>query len=326
MVSFSKASSILFCTAVFSGHVASGQGISKGADLKKFAAGVKQLRTQQKKSEKGQEKRTATAGELGTSGLEGTYAMVFETGPNLVSALAVIDYDGAGNLSGDMRVNTLDEANDPARMLFAPEVTGTYSLDSSGLGTQHLSIGKSTSPLLGCGGVISDTDILVTKAEGTNVHTLAGNLHEASHYFPGELSTFTLTQRESMFDTNSVNGKYAFTLTGGSNAGEALGVFTFDAGTVTGELRGNGPNNSTMRSIFRTDVTGSYEVEHHGFMTMQLTFVGPGFEFPITALIVEADGEQALTLSGNYEVPSPRLAPLGVNALVVFNLDYLGPV
>jgi len=263
-------------------------------------------------------------GELETSSISGTYAVVLETGANLVSALGVVDYDGDGHLSGSMRFNELDEENSPDRLLTISDITGTYSLESPGLGNQELVFDGNADSTVPAG-------LLVTKAEGTNVHSLDGNFLVPSDTVPGALTRFTMTQRVSNFHTNSLNGNYALQIIGGANMGHGWGFINFDgvegAGTFTGQLRGNAPESDSERFLFETALTGTYEVEHHGFTTMQISFADfPDFPvFPSTALIVHANGSQGLSLRGNFEIPSPILAALGVPSLVRTQLDYLGP-
>jgi len=263
-------------------------------------------------------------GVLETSSISGTYAMVLETGANVVSALGVVDYDGDGHLSGSIRFNEVDEDNSPERLLTTRDITGTYSLESPGLGNQTFFLDGNADLAVPAG-------LLVTKAEGTNVHSLEGNFLFPSYTVPGALVRFTMTQRVSNFHTNSLNGNYAFQIVGGANMGYGSGFINFDgvegAGTFTGRLLGNAPEDEHERLLFETALTGTYEVEHHGFTTMQITFVDfPDFPvFPSTALIVHANGSQGLSLRGNFEVPSPVLAALGVPSLVRTQLDYLGP-
>mmetsp|Transcript_19859 Transcript_19859/g.31214 ORF Transcript_19859/g.31214 Transcript_19859/m.31214 type:complete len:327 (-) Transcript_19859:200-1180(-) len=263
-------------------------------------------------------------GELETSSISGTYAMVLETGANLVSALGVVDYDGDGHLSGSIRFNELDEDNSPDRFLTTSDITGTYSLESPGLGNQEIVFDGNADSAVPAG-------LLVTKAEGTNVHSLDGNFLVPSEAVPGALTRFTMTQRVSNFHTNSLNGNYAFQIIGGANMGYGFGFINFDGvegdGTFTGQMRGNAPASDSERFLFETALTGTYEVEHHGFTTLQLTFADfPEFPvFPITALIVHANGSQGLSLRGNFEIPSPVLAAMGLPSLVRTQLDYLGP-
>eukprot|EP00580_Thalassiosira_gravida_P004110 CAMPEP_0201599678 /NCGR_PEP_ID=MMETSP0492-20130828/1041_1 /ASSEMBLY_ACC=CAM_ASM_000837 /TAXON_ID=420259 /ORGANISM="Thalassiosira gravida, Strain GMp14c1" /LENGTH=150 /DNA_ID=CAMNT_0048062305 /DNA_START=78 /DNA_END=530 /DNA_ORIENTATION=- len=140
-----------------------------------------------------------------------------------------------------------------------------------------------------------------------------------------------MTQRVSNFHTNSLNGNYAIQIIGGANMVHCLGVINFDgvegAGTIIGQMRGNAPRSDSERLLFRTAITGTYEVEHHGFTTLQLAFADfPNLPvFPITALIVHANGSQGLSLQGNFEIPSPILATLGLPSLTRTQLDYLGP-
>jgi len=276
---------------------------------------------------------------LDTSSISGTYAVVLETGANLVSALGVIDYDGAGNLSGSMRFNEVDQENSPARLLTTSDITGTYSLDSPGLGTQELWAGNPGACLLGTQELIFDGNedsavpagLLVTSAEGTNVHSLDGSFLVPSDAVPGALNRFTMTQRVSNFHTNSLNGNYAFQIIGGATMGYGYGFINFDGvegdGSFTGLMRGNAPQDNSTRFLFETALTGTYEVEHHGFTTLQLSFADfPTFPvFPLQALIVDANGPQGLSLRGNFEIPSPVLSALGLPSLVRLELEYLGP-
>ena len=102
------------------------------------------------------------------------------------------------------------------------------------------------------------------------------------------------------------------------------------AGTLTGQLFINTPQSDSERFVVDTALSGTYEVEHHGFTTMEIlldSFENDDvfFPFPNTALIVHANGSQGLSLRGNWDIPSPLLARGGLPSLARTEFEYLGP-
>ena len=256
-----------------------------------------------------------------TGSISGTYAVVLETGANEVSALGVIDCDGEGNLLGDIRFNELDEENPPARALTTSALSGTYSLESNGLGELTIEgeeFGEAFSLPAG---------ILVTEVQGSTAVSVDGNFLVPSGE-DGALTLFTMTKRDSDFGDGSLIGNYAFEVIAGPNLGHANGVMTFDGeGGFTGQLKGNAPKDNTERDLFETPLMGTYSTEHHGYVEMNLTFVVMKDDvpfIPVTLLITEAEGTQASNLKGNFGIPSPILQSMNLPSLMTVKLDYIG--
>ncbi len=133
--------------------------------------------------------------------LSGTYAIVVDTytyklesGAYQASGLGLIDLDGYGNLSGDIKLNRYDD------VLTEEALSGTYSLGSNGRG--DMAIVGDDSPDTVSPVYIADT--VVTKVLGPSAVSVYGNflaVHEE-----GALVNYTMTRRDSDFAEDFSDG------------------------------------------------------------------------------------------------------------------------
>jgi hypothetical protein len=163
------------------------------------------------------------------------------------ASLSIVDFDGAGNLSGSMSVNT-------AGTVSAYTVSGTYSVSKTGTGTMNMT-------LSGVSG--SMTSAVVLDSSGKSFQFV-----QTACTFCGDdtnISTGTgIAMGASSFTNASLKGSYEFmimmsTSAQNSQAEAAVGVLTFDGvGKVQGSLT---DVSSTVQS---STLTGTYSVNSDG--------------------------------------------------------------
>lgn len=273
---------------------------------------------------KGEQRNGSSNGleDMSNASISGTWAVVESTGSREGSALGIIEFDGSGNLEGALNVNypNPEEVATAGRSTFTTQIHGHYEVFDNGLG--HIDWTYDEVPEEFGDELNFGIHLLTERRQGSTALQVAGNYEQPSPFVPSGLVRFQMTPRPfTGFDLNSLSGVYALVLTGTDMAGIAFGLITFDGeGGLTGFLNGNGPDDASQRNLFETGIVGSYSVEHHGFGSIQWTFVDQDFDFDINFLITEATSPRAEKVNMQFNVPSPL-----VPGLVTTVLTYQGP-
>ena len=163
---------------------------------------------------------TITAVQFNTSSLKGNYVLSLtgiDLNGNAFFAVGAITADGNGNITGGEE--DLNDVSVSTGYVFAPSVTGTYTVTSDGRGTLNLSIPAIASTTFSYAFAIQALNNAVLNEIDTNVVNASGNLE---------------TQTSG---TPQPSGSYAFGFAGSSAACGPLnsdGIFSMSSGSVGG--------------------------------------------------------------------------------------------
>ncbi len=182
--------------------------------------------------------------------LSGEYVMVAEgkggTGPEVV--FGVVYFDGAGNITGSLRVNTGLDGR--ARTVEEVDVDGQYSVDGVGEGVFGFS-----SALTSAIYVVRDSKVRRGKKMATEIAFVADGLTETGNVLRGFIKKRT---RRHDFTDASVAGDFGLINEGfgGLGQGIAVGVVTWEEesnyifGNFTGSFPGPNPGERSVIEFF----------------------------------------------------------------------------
>ncbi len=182
--------------------------------------------------------------------LSGEYVMVAEgkggIGPEVV--FGVVYFDGAGNISGSLRVNTGLDGH--ARTVKEVDVDGQYSVEGVGEGTFGFS-----SALTSAIYVVRDSKVRRGKKMATEIAFVADGLTETGNVLRGFIKKRT---RRHDFTDASVAGDFGLINEGfgGLGQGIAVGVVTWEEesnyifGNFTGSFPGPNPGERSIIEFF----------------------------------------------------------------------------